>query len=267
MGRLQDKVIVITGGGSGIGEATAKAYAREGAKVVIAELNPEGGERVVSEIRDAGGTADFVQTDIAQFDQIESVISRAVEQHGRLDVLHNNAIGSFGAGNRIGDLSVDDWRNSVDLGLNAYWYASKLAIGHMLTQGGGAILCTSSVSGIAGDYGLASYNAVKAGLLGLVRNIGVEYARKGIRANAICPGPIGTRNMEEGLGKNLPDIYNAIAEAIPMGRMGKPEEVANVALFLASDEASFVTGQYYVVDGGLNAFSGMPPIGGLGHDF
>jgi meso-butanediol dehydrogenase/(S,S)-butanediol dehydrogenase/diacetyl reductase len=264
MGRVQDKIITITGGGSGIGEASAKAYAREGATVVIAELRPEGGERVVSEIEAAGGKATFIQVDTEKPEDLERMISYTVETFGRIDVLHNNVVW-FEMG-RMADISLDGFRKSMDIGLTAYWYASKLAIPHMVEHGNGSIINTSSVSGIAGDYGLGAYNALKAGVIGIARAIGIEYARKGVRANAICPGPIGTPALLP-MEQSAPEIFYAIRDAIPMGRYGKPEEVANVALFLASDESSFVTGAHYVVDGGLNAFSGMPPIGGHGYDF
>jgi meso-butanediol dehydrogenase/(S,S)-butanediol dehydrogenase/diacetyl reductase len=265
MGRVQDKVITITGGGSGIGEASAKAYAREGATVVIGELRPEAGERVVSEIKAAGGKAEVVETDAEKPESLENLINHTVEAHGRIDALHNNVVW-FEQG-RMGDISLEGFRRSLDIGLTAYWYASKLALPHMIQQGKGSIVMTSSVSGIAGDYGLGVYNALKAGVIGIARSMGIEYARKGIRVNAICPGPIGTPPIEQALKTGAPDIYDAIKEAIPMGRYGKPEEVANVALFLASDESSFCTGQFYVVDGGLNAFSNMPPITGLSRDF
>jgi meso-butanediol dehydrogenase/(S,S)-butanediol dehydrogenase/diacetyl reductase len=265
MGRVQDKVIAITGGGSGIGEASAKAYAREGAQVVIAELNPEGGERVVSEIESAGGRATLIQVDVAKPEDLERMVQYTVDTFGRIDALHNNVVW-FEQG-RMGDISLEGFKRSLDIGLTSYWYASKQALPHMIAQGKGAIVNTSSVSGIAGDYGLGVYNALKAGVIGITRSMGIEYARKGIRVNAICPGPIGTPPLEKGLQEGAPQIYADIKEAIPMGRYGKPEEIGNLALFLASDESSFCTGQFYVADGGLNAFSNMPPITGLSRDF
>jgi meso-butanediol dehydrogenase/(S,S)-butanediol dehydrogenase/diacetyl reductase len=264
MGRVQDKVIVITGGGSGIGEASAKAYAREGAQVVIAELRPEGGERVVSEIEAAGGKATFIQVDAEKPEDLERMVQYTVDTFGRIDALHNNVVW-FESG-RMGDISLEGFKRSLDIGLTAYWYASKQALPHMIAQGKGAIVNTSSVSGIAGDYGLGVYNALKAGVIGITRSMGIEYARKGIRVNAICPGPIGTPALLP-MEQSAPEIFYAIRDAIPMGRYGLPEEVGNLALFLASDESSFCTGQFYVVDGGLNAFSNMPPITGLSRDF
>lgn len=255
--RLQDKIALITGGGSGIGEATAKTYAREGATVVVVDLNEEGGNRVVGEIRAAGGAADFHRADVGVPAEIEGMIQAAIDRHGRLDVLHNNAI--FTGTGHMHELSLADWQKTLDVGLTGYWYASKVALPHMIGQGKGVITSTASVSGLAGDYGLGVYNAVKAGTVNIMRVIGIEYARKGIRANAICPGPIGTPALLA-YKEADPARIGRIEEAIPMGRLGTPQEIANVALFLASDEASFVTGAFFVADGGLWAHSGMPDL-------
>jgi meso-butanediol dehydrogenase/(S,S)-butanediol dehydrogenase/diacetyl reductase len=258
--RLDGKVAVITGGGSGIGAATARAFTREGARVVIADINKEAVTAVVDEIRDVGGIADAVHADASDPTQIEELMRFATQTHGRLDVLHNNHV-SFEAG-RVGDLTLEGFRRSLDVGLTSYWYAIKCALVPMLAQGKGSIVNTASVSGLAGDYGLGAYNVLKAGVVNLSRVTGIEYARKGIRCNAVCPGPIATPPIDQ-----LHDAAPQIWKAIPMGRFGQPEEIAQVVLFLASDEAAFVTGTHVVADGGLWAHSGMPPIGGLGHDF
>jgi meso-butanediol dehydrogenase/(S,S)-butanediol dehydrogenase/diacetyl reductase len=263
-GRLQDRVAVITGGGSGIGRATAHAFAREGAKVVIADIDAAAGRRVQDELRETGATIAFLEADASQPEQIERVLAHATEAHGRLDILHNNHVW-FEPG-RIGDLSLDGFRRSLDVGLIAYWYAIKLALVPMVAQGKGAIVNTASVSGVAGDYGLGAYNVLKAGVVNLSRTTAIEYARKGVRCNAVCPGPIATPPIDA-LHEAAPQTWEAIREAIPMGRYGKPEEIAAAVLFLASDDAGFVTGTHLVADGGLWAHSGMPPIGGLGPDF
>lgn len=258
--RLADKVAVISGAASGIGEACARTYAREGAKVILADINAEGGARVAEEIRLANGSADFIETNVLDTASIERMIAFAVETHGRIDILHNNA--QVTSGGRIGELELDAWKRGIDGGLTSYWYASKLAVKHMLEQGGGAILNTASVSGLAGDFGLGTYNPTKAAVVNMSRVFAIEYARKNIRCNALCPGPIGTpplRAMETA----RPEVIDPIKEAIPMGRLGEPQEMANVALFLVSDEASFVTGAAYVADGGLYAHSGMPSLTGI----
>lgn len=259
--RLDDKVAVITGGGSGIGAATARAFTREGARVVIADIDEKAGDAVAREIRDAGGTIDFRLADAADPADLEQLIAFATSTHGRLDVLHNNHV-SFEPG-RIGDLTLDGFRRSLDVGLTSYWYATKLALVPMLAQGRGSIVNTASVSGLAGDYGLGAYNVLKAGVVNLSRVTGIEYARRGIRCNAVCPGPIATPPIDR-LHDASPEIWSDIRDAIPMGRYGRAEEIADVVLFLASDEAAFVTGTHIVADGGLFAHSGMPPIGGLG---
>jgi meso-butanediol dehydrogenase/(S,S)-butanediol dehydrogenase/diacetyl reductase len=246
--RLKDKIALITGAGSGIGEATAKTFAREGAAVVAVDLNEDGGNRVVSEIRKTGGTAEFLKADVAVPAEIEGMIKFATRRFGRLDLLHNNAI--WTAVGRIGELTLEDWQKTLDIGLTAYWYATRCAIGVMLPNRRGAIVNTASVSGLAGDYTLGAYNAVKAGVVNLTRVTGIEYARKGIRCNAVCPGPIATPPLLR-LEDARPDTIARIREAIPMGRLGEPQEIANVVLFLASDEASFVTGAFFVADGGL----------------
>ena len=262
--RLDGKVAVITGGGSGIGAATARTFAREGAAVVIADIDEAAGEKVAAEVREAGGTIEARVCDASRPEEIDALIGFALDRHGALDVLHNNHV-AFESG-RVGDLSLEGFRRSLDASLVAYWYAIKVALVPMLAQGRGAIVNTASVSGLAGDYGLGAYNVLKAGVVNLSRVTAIEYARKGIRCNAVCPGPIGTPPIDR-LHDAAPQIWSDIREAIPMGRYGRAEEIANAVLFLASDEASFVTGTHLVADGGLWAHSGMPPIGGLGPDF
>jgi meso-butanediol dehydrogenase/(S,S)-butanediol dehydrogenase/diacetyl reductase len=217
--RLQDKIALITGSGSGIGEATAKTFAREGATVVVTDIDDDNGRRVVEEIRHVGGQAEYTHADIGQTAEIEKMIAFTMERFGRLDILHNNAL--FTVVDRIGDLSLEDWKKTLDVSLTGYWYAIKIALGPMLRQGKGAIINTASVSGLAGDYTLGAYNAVKAGVVNISRVTGIEYARKGIRCNAICPGPILTPPLKR-LGESRPEVYARIKEAIPMGRYGDP---------------------------------------------
>ena len=262
--RMANKAVLVSGAASGIGEACAKTYAREGARVVVADMNAEGGERVVAEIKAAGGEAAFTPVNILDTGDIEKMVAFTVETFGVIDVLHNNA--QTTAAGRIGDITLEDWRRAIEGGLTSYWYASKLAVAHMLRQGGGAIVNTASVSGVAGDFGLGPYNASKAGVVNMTRVFAIEYARKNIRCNALLPGPIGTPPLRA-REKSDPVTMDRIKDAIPMGRVGTPQEMANVALFLASDEAGFVTGAAYVADGGLNAHSGMPSLTGVFPDF
>lgn len=262
--RLANKIALVSGSASGIGEASAKTFAREGASVVVADVNKEGGARVVDEIRKAGGTAEFVEANVLEIKSIENMIEFAVKKFGRLDVLMNNA--QVTAAGRLGDIKLEDWKRAIDGGLTSYWYASKLAIAHMLQSGGGSIVNVASVSGLAGDYGLGPYNASKAGVVNISRVFGIEYARRNIRCNALCPGPIGTPGLKAMEDADSP-VINRIKQAIPMGRLGKAQEMANIALFLASDEASFVTGAFFVGDGGLWAHSGMPSLTGVEPSF
>jgi meso-butanediol dehydrogenase / (S,S)-butanediol dehydrogenase / diacetyl reductase len=228
---------------------------------VIADINDEGGHRMVDQIRDAGGTAEFVHADIGQPKEVEAMIKSAVDRFGRLDILHNNAV--FTSPGHIGEIALEGWQKTLDVGLTAYWYATKCAIAEMLPRKHGAIVNTASISGLGGDYMMGAYNTIKAGVINLTRVTGIEYARKGIRCNAVCPGPIATPPLV-GLLDGNPKVKEQICDAIPMGRLGDPQEIANVVLFLASDEASYITGAFFVADGGLCAHTGMPSLFGVG---
>ncbi|MGH8013284.1 MAG: SDR family NAD(P)-dependent oxidoreductase [Candidatus Binataceae bacterium] len=262
--RLKSKVALISGAASGIGEAVAKTFAREGASVVVADLDREGGARVVNEIRNAGGTADFIRTNIGRHADADAMVKFATDRFGRLDILHNNAVGvAFG---RLGTLAPEQWQKAVDLGLSCYWYCSRQALAVMVAQGGGVIINTASVSGLAADHGLGSYNVIKSGVIALTRSIAIDYARKGVRCNCVCPGPIATPPLLR-VRQSHPDLMQRLANAVPMGRLGEPQEIANVVLFLASDESSYVTGAAYVADGGLMAHTGLPSLTGDGPDW
>jgi meso-butanediol dehydrogenase/(S,S)-butanediol dehydrogenase/diacetyl reductase len=255
---LEEKVALITGGAGGIGAATAARFAAEGAVVVVADRDEVGGERVVEAIRAAGGTAELVPTDLTRLEDIDAMVEQTVARHGRLDILHNNAV--VARMGRVGDLSVRDWELTMQVGLTAYWYATKVALGPMLERRSGAIVNTSSVSGLAGDWGLAAYNASKAAVVNLTRVTAIEYGAAGIRCNAVCPGPIGTPNLL-GEAERSAEVYDAVRQAIPMGRFGTPEEIAAVVLFLASDRAPYGNGAAYVADGGLFAHTNLPSFG------
>ena len=262
--RLENKVALITGSGSGIGEATAKRLAAEGAAVVVVDLNEEGAVRVAGEIRSARGVAEAMRANVGNPSEVEQMIQFAVDKFGHLDILHNNAIRLYTG--RVGEMTLEQWRKSVDIGLTAYWYATRCALAVMVPSRKGAIVNTGSVSGIAADYGLGAYNAIKAGVINLTRATAIEYARKGIRCNAVCPGAILTPPILKSR-RAMPELAAKSEQVIPMGRYGEPIEIANVVLFLASDEASYVNGTCIVADGGLLAHTGLPSVAGGGPDW
>jgi meso-butanediol dehydrogenase/(S,S)-butanediol dehydrogenase/diacetyl reductase len=262
--KLADRVALITGGGAGIGEATAKTLAREGAAVVVVDVDVTGGERVAGEIAAAGGAAAFFAADVGVPAEIEAMTEFALGQFGRLDILHNNAV--FSPFGHIGDLDLDGWQRALDVGLTGYWYATKLALAPMLAQGRGAIVNTSSVAGLMAYFSLGAYNTIKAGVLSLTRSTAIEYARKSIRCNAVCPGPIGTPSFRS-LDGPFPGGVERVAQALPMGRLGDPQEIANVVLLLVSDDSSFVTGSYIVADGGDLAQGSGPGLDGVKADW
>lgn len=256
------KVGLITGAASGIGRATALGFAQQGGSVVVADIHEANATAVAKEITDSGGNAIPVVADVTNKNDLDAMLAQTVESFGRLDFLHNNA---FGLGNpggtnnlaaRTADLDDSIWDNMVDLGLSSVFRSMKKAIPIMRQTGGGAIVNTASISGLRADYGIAAYNAAKAGVINLTRVVAIEYARHAIRANCICPGAIDTPLIAPALEQ--PGFAAKFDEAIPMGRLGKPEEMANVILFLASDLASFVTGASFVADGGQTAKTGSP---------
>lgn len=257
--RLENKIAVITGSASGIGEACAKTFAREGAKVVIADLNEAEAQRVANEIQEAGGSALPFPGDMGSRDDIERMIAYTLEQYDRLDILHNNVFWSpLGA---AADVEYDGWNKCLDVSLTSYWYATKLALPHMLKQGGGAILNTASISGLYADHKLVAYNTTKGAVVNMTKSIALDYADKGIRCNAVCPGVTWTPPYQSMKDAGMTHL-DGLAESVPMGRFGAPQEIANVALFLVSDESSFVTGTCVTADGGRTAHTGTPsPMG------
>lgn len=261
--RLKDRVALITGSGSGIGEATAKRLASEGAAIVVVDLNEESATRVAAEIRAAGGVAEALRANIGNPSDTENMVKFATDKFGQLDILHNNAIRLYTG--RLSEMTLEQWRKSVDVGLTAYFYATRCALEVMIPRRKGVIINTGSVSGIAADYGLGAYNAIKAGVINLTRATAIENGRKGIRCNAVCPGAILTPPILKSRHA-MPDLAKQTERAIPMGRYGQPNEIANVVLFLASDESSYVNGTTIVADGGLLAHTGIPSVSGAGPD-
>lgn len=260
------KVGLVTGGGSGIGAAVAEGYAQRGGAIVVADFNEASARRVAEGIAATGGKAMAVKADVTMLADIERMIAAATDTFGRLDFLHNNAYGlrpDLEYPSKIADMSDAFWEYGLNIGLTSCYRAVRIAIPIMKRQGGGSIVNTSSISGFFADPGTSCYNAAKAGLINFTRTLACEYAPDGIRANCVCPGVIETA-LTEGAFSALPGMKDAAIGQVPLGRLGKPKEVANVVLFLASDLASFVTGAAYVVDGGQtldtgNVFSKFKP--------
>ena len=249
MERLKSKVAVITGGGSGIGRATSLLFAKEGASVVVVDVAEDAGIESVRQIAAAGGTASFIRADVSKSGDVQSFIARTAKAHGRLDILFNNA-GIEGPPAKIADYAEEDWARVIAIDLTGVYLGMKYVIPQMIRQGGGVILSTASVAGLVGFPGSGAYGAAKAGVINLTRQIALEYAGKNIRVNCICPGIIATP-MAERVMEGWPD--HRLAGLQPIGRLGRPEDIANAALFLASDESSFATGAPFIIDGGFVA--------------
>lgn len=252
MARLVDgKIALVTGGGSGIGRATALTFAREGAKVVVADVVVAGGEETVRLIKAAGGEASFVKADMAKAAEVEALVQKAVATYGRLDCAHNNA-GIEGATGKTADYNEADWDRVISINLTGVWLCMKYEILQMLKQGGGAIVNTASDAGLLGVPQMPAYVASKHGVVGLTKTAALEYAKSGIRVNAVCPGVIKTPMVERITGQR-PGRAERMIAAEPVGRMGKPEEIAEAVVWLCSEAASFVTGLPMPVDGGIAA--------------
>ncbi|MGB9737371.1 SDR family oxidoreductase [Chloroflexus sp.] len=242
------KVALVTGAASGIGRASALAFAREGAKVVVADVNVAGGEETVALCRAANTDAIFVRCDVSQSNEVEQLIAQAVDTFGRIDFAHNNA-GIEGVQAMLVDYPEEVWDRVIDINLKGVWLCMKYEIRQMLQQGGGAIVNTSSVAGLSGSRGVSAYVASKHGIVGITKAAALEYARSGIRVNAICPGTIHTAMIDR-FTQGDPEVLAQFAEGEPIGRLGSPEEVANAVVWLCSEQASFITGATLPVDGG-----------------
>lgn len=251
MGRLDGKVATITGAGSGIGRATAVLFANEGAKVVVADWVAETGEETVRKIVEAGGEAIFVKTDVSRAESVKNMVQKTIDAYGKLDIIFNNA----GVGGQVGpteECTEENWDKVINVNLKGVWLGMKYAIPEMLKTGGGVIINTSSINADRGMPNLAAYTASKGGVLSLSRVTAVECAPKNIRVNCINPGPTASAMLLAQTEENLKHYI----DFMPLHRMAAPEELARVALFLASDESSFVVGHALVADGGMDAYAG-----------
>ena len=250
-GKLQDKVIIVTGGGSGIGRVSALGFTREGAKVVIADIDVNGAEETVEIIKEAGGKATYLKVDVSSSRDVEELVKTCVKENGRLDCAFNNA-GIEGLTAPTVDCTEDNWDRTIDINLKGVWLCMKYQILEMLKRGGGSIVNTSSIAGLVGVENRPAYVASKHGIAGLTKAAAIEYSNRNIRVNAICPGVIRTPLIERLISED-PEFEAVRIARHPIGRLGKPEDIANAAAWLLSDDASFVTGHIMAVDGGYTS--------------
>lgn len=248
---IEGTVAIVTGGGSGIGRATAIRFAEEGASVVVGDIVEEGGEETVQLIEDADGSALFVKTDVSRSEDIQALVNTTIDAYGKLDFAFNNA-GIEGTTALSSDQTEEDWQRVIDINLKGVWYGMKFEIPRMLENGGGAIVNTSSVAGLVGFNELSPYVASKHGVAGLTKTAALEYSAQGVRVNAVSPGVIDTPMVARTF-EDDPDMLEQLIASEPIGRLGEPEEIASAVVWLCSDDASFVTGVPLPVDGGYVA--------------
>jgi len=251
MAELDGKVALVTGAASGIGRESALAFARAGAKVVVSDITVDAGEETVAMIKKAGGEAVFVKADVSKQADVQALIDKAVATYGRLDCAHNNA-GIEGVPAPCMDCTEENWDKTIAINLTGVFYCCKAELAQMLKQGGGAIVNTASVAGLVGFAGIPAYTASKHGVNGLTKQIALDYAKENIRVNSVCPGVIHTPMIERFTGGD-PAALAALEASEPVGRLGKPSEIADAVVWLCTDKASFVTGINLPVDGGFIA--------------
>lgn len=250
MGRLDNKVAIITGASGGVGQVAAVVFAREGAKVVVASRNAEASEETVRMVREVSGEAMFHKTNVSNVEDVKNMVRTTIETYGKLDILYNNA--AICIFEPLIESTEESFERMISTNLKGVWLSMKYSIPEMIKIGGGAIINTSSIVASAASRGSAIYAASKAGIGAMTRVAAVEYAAHNIRVNCIEPGAIATP-MAVNVFKDIPGVMERIKRETPQGRLGKPEEIAQLALFLASDESSHITGETIVIDGGIQA--------------
>ncbi len=246
-GNFEGKVALVTGGGSGIGRATAAAFAREKAKVIVTDISADSGEETIQMIKESGGDATFVKADVTQEGDVEELIRKIIKIYGRLDCAHNNA-GIPGPSTPLAECTLDDWDSVMNLNLRGTFLCLKYEIMQMLKQGGGAIVNASSTMGVVAHGHAPAYVASKHAIIGLTKSAALAYVQNNIRVNAVCPGNTETSIFDH-LKENMPDVFEGLLAAMPIGRLAQPDEVANAVLWLCSNEASYCSGHAMVVDG------------------
>lgn len=251
MGRLDGKVVVITGAAAGMGRAMACLFAREGASLLLADIDTNGGEETAALVTESGGRATFRRVDVSEPAEVEAMVRAALDMYGVVDVLCNNA-GIEGASGRLADQSVENWDRVLRVNLKGVFLGMKYALPPMVEHGRGSIINTASVAGLNGWHGGSAYSASKGGVVILTKTAAIEYAKWNVRVNCICPGVIQTAMIERITGGTEASLER-LKRMQPMPRLGQAEDIAQMALFLASDESGFVTGAAMVVDGGLDA--------------
>ncbi len=250
---LNNKVVIVTGASAGIGQAAALSFAKEGAKVCVADINEDGMKNTAALIKEFGGEVITVVTNVADEAACKNMVDKTVSEFGRLDIIFNNA-GIAGERAPTGAQTTDNWKRVIDINLNGVFYCTKHALPEMEKSGGGVIVNTASIDGLMGMGSVSPYVAAKHAVIGLTKNTALEYGRKNIRCVAVCPGYVATEMAESNFSDEEKAYFHAIT---PLGRGATPEEAANLVVWLASDKASFITGSFHVLDGGLTSGLGV----------